>query len=76
MGKKITGHQDIIEARRFIFEQMVRLSKGEISIQEGIVQSKLAHQLMDGYKTQVRAMEIMQGNSIVDAVTILDRTKD
>jgi hypothetical protein len=68
-----TGHNDIVEARRFIFEQMVALSKGKISIQEGIVQAKLAHQLMDGYKTQVRAMEIMNaGGSEEDAVKMLD----
>ena len=58
MSVKITGHKDIVEARRFIFEQMVKLSKGKISIQEGIVQAKLAHQLMEGYKTQVRFVEV------------------
>ncbi len=48
----------IIEVRRFIFEQMQKLSKGEISIHEGATQAKLAHQIMDGYKTQVRLLEV------------------
>ena len=48
----------IIDMRRFIFEQMKKLSSGEISIHEGTVQAKLAHQIMDGYKTQVRLLEI------------------
>ena len=48
----------IVEVRRFIFEQMVKLSEGKISINEGIVQAKLAHQIMDGYKTQVRLLEV------------------
>ena len=48
----------IVEVRRFIFQQMQRLEKGEISIHEGIAQSKMAHQIMDGYKTQVRLLEV------------------
>jgi len=48
----------IVDMRRFIFEQMIKLSKNEISIHEATVQSKLAHQIMDGYKTQVRLLEI------------------
>ncbi len=48
----------IVEVRRFIFDQMLKLSKGEISIHEGVVQAKLAHQIMDGYKTQVRLLEV------------------
>ena len=54
-------------AERFIgeyFEQMEKLSRGEISIQEGIVQSKLAHQIMDGYKTQVRMIEVVNLNNL------------
>ena len=58
MSKKISGHKDIVEARRFIFEQMVKLSNGEITVQEGVVQAKLGHQLMEGYKTQVRFIEV------------------
>ncbi len=65
MSKKITGHKDIVEARRFIFEQMVNLSEGKITIQEGVVQAKLGHQLMEGYKTQVRFIEV--ANQLADA---------
>ncbi len=54
----------IIDMRRFIFEQMNKLSKGEISIHEAIAQSKLAHQIMDGYKTQVRLLEIADLGSL------------
>ena len=57
--KPVTGHKDIVEARRFKFEQMVNLSKGKITIDEALAQGKLAHHLMEGYKTQVRAMEVM-----------------
>jgi len=53
-----TKEPTIVEVRRFIFEQMVKLSEGEISIQEGVTQAKLAHQIMDGYKTQVRLLEV------------------
>ena len=53
-----TQEPTIVEVRRFIFEQMVKLSEGKISIQEGVVQAKLAHQIMDGYKTQVRLLEV------------------
>ena len=56
--KNTKGHKDIVEARRFIFEQMVKLSEGEITLDEGIVQAKLAHQLMEGYKAQVRFLEV------------------
>ena len=73
MTRKITGHKDIVEARRFIFEQMVRLSEGKITIQEGVVQAKLAHQLMDGYKTQVRFIEVT--HEIGDTKIITDVTK-
>ena len=55
----ITGHSDIVEARRFIFEQMVALSKDKITIDVALAQGKLAHQLMEGYKIQVRAMEVL-----------------
>ena len=61
---KTTGHKDIVEARRFIFSQMVALSKGTITVETGLAQAKLAHQLMEGYKVQVRAMEITAHSSI------------
>ena len=73
MKKKTTGHKDIVEARRFIFEQMVKLSEGKITIQEGVVQAKLAHQLMDGYKTQVRFLEV--AHEIGDTAIISEVTK-
>ncbi len=59
-----TKEPTIVEVRRFIFEQMVKLSEGEISIQEGVVQAKLAHQIMDGYKTQVRMLEVAGYDSL------------
>ena len=61
---KVTKEPTIVDMRRFIFEQMEKLSRGEISIQEGIVQSKLAHQIMDGYKTQVRMIEVVNLNNL------------
>ena len=61
---KVTKEPTIVDMRRFIFEQMKKLSRGEISIQEGIVQSKLAHQIMDGYKTQVRMIEVVNLNNL------------
>ena len=54
----------IVEVRRFIFDQMVKLSKGKISIQEGVTQAKLAHQVMDAYKTQVRMLEVVGVDSL------------
>ncbi len=56
------GYNDIVEARRFIYEQMVKLSKGEISLDVAIAQGKLAHQLMEGYRIQVKAMEIINSS--------------
>ena len=59
MSKSVKGHEDIIEARRFIFNQMVALSKGKITLDVAIAQGKLASHLMEGYRIQVKAMEIM-----------------
>ena len=59
-----TKDPTIVEVRRFIFEQMVKLSEGKISIQEGVTQAKLAHQVMDGYKTQVRLLEVAGFDSL------------
>ena len=54
----------IVEVRRFIYEQMINLAEGKISIHEGATQAKLAHQIMDGYKTQVRLLEVAGLNSL------------
>jgi len=59
MSKKIRGHEDIVEARRFIFELMVALSKGEITLDVAMAQGKLASHLMEGYRIQVKAMEVL-----------------
>ena len=75
MKKGITGHTDIVEARRFIFEQMVALSKGTISLDTAVVQGKLAHQLMEGYKIQVRAMEVLSTGSKDLAITTIKELK-
>ena len=67
----------IVEVRRFIFEQMVKLSDGKISIQEGVTQAKLAHQVMDGYKTQVRLLEVVGVDSIkAKDINVLTRSMD
>ncbi len=71
----MTGHTDIVEARRFIFAQMVALSKGTISLDVAVVQGKLAHQLMEGYKIQVRAMEVLSTGSKDLAVTTVKELK-
>ena len=63
----------IVEVRRFIFEQMKLLSDGEISIHEAIAHAKLAHQIMDGYKTQVRLLEVV-GTDTLTNKEIIDIT--
>ena len=68
-----TGHTDIVEARRFIFEQMVALSKGKITLDVAIAQGKLASHLMEGYRIQVKAMEIMS-TSAKDLATTTVKT--
>ncbi len=59
-----TQDPTIAEVRKFIYEQMVRLSKGEISVNEGTTIAKLGHQIMEGYKTQVRLLEVVGLNSL------------
>ncbi|MCK5848499.1 MAG: hypothetical protein KAH01_04820 [Caldisericia bacterium] len=54
----------IIEMRRFIFNQMISLKNGEIDVTEAMTQAKLAHQVMDGYKTQVRMIEVINNSSM------------
>jgi len=49
----------LVEVRKFIFKQMKKLESKEISIHEAATQAKLAHQIMDGYKTQVRLLEVV-----------------
>jgi len=72
-----TQEPTIIEVRRFIYEQMVKLSEGKISIQEGVVQAKLAHQIMDGYKTQVRLLEVAGLDRIEeDDIKLLTKSMD
>lgn len=75
-----TQEPTIVDVRRFIFEQMVKLSEGNISIQEGVVQAKLAHQIMDGYKTQVRLLEVagvgsLEGKDIKLLTSSMDKHK-
>jgi len=55
MESKITTLQ---EARRFIYEEMVRLREGRVSVDEAIAQGKLAAHLIDGYRVEVRAVEL------------------
>jgi len=45
-------------ARGFIFQTMLDLKAGKISIDEALVQNKLASQLMEGYRIEVKAVEI------------------
>ena len=59
----IRGHKDIVEARRFIFETMVGISKGETSIEAGLAIHKLSSDLMEGYRLQLKAMELASENS-------------
>ena len=54
----------IVDMRRFVFKQMQLLALGKISVHEATVQAKLAHQIMDGYKTQVRLLEIADLSSL------------
>ena len=70
----ITGHKDIIEARRFIFETMVKVSKGEISIDKALAIHKLGSDLMEGYRLQLRALEVAQGSS-VEPISLCEATR-
>ena len=62
----------IVQMRRFVFEQMQALRDGDISIHEANAQAKLAHQVMEGYKTQVRFLEVAGTDSLkVEEITQL-----
>lgn len=69
------GHKDIIEARRFIFDTMVGISKGEVSLEQGLVQHKLASDLMEGYRLQLKAVELSISNSAIP-ITVKEATKE
>ena len=46
------------QTRKFIFEQMEALQKGEISIDEALTQSKLATRIIESYNTEIKAVEL------------------
>ena len=46
------------ETRAFIYEQMVKLDKGEISIDQALTQSKLATRIIESYNTEIKAVEL------------------
>ena len=56
------------ETRQFIYQQMVALDKGEISIDQALTQSKLATRIIESYNTEVKAIEVASnlGKPIAD----------
>lgn len=46
------------DTRRFIFQQMVALKEGRISIDEALTQSKLATRIIESYNTEIKAVEL------------------
>lgn len=46
------------QARRFIYEEMVRLREGKVSVDEAIAQGKLASHLIETYRVEVKAIEL------------------
>ncbi len=62
--KNIETEVGIVDVRRFVFEIMQALKAGEVTVHEASTQAKLAHQIMDGYKTQVRLLEVVGLDSL------------
>ena len=46
------------QTRQFIYQQMVALKAGEISIDEALMQSKLAGRIIDSYTVETKAIEL------------------
>ena len=44
--------------RKLLFEQMISLRNGDSDASEAIGMSKLAHQVIDSYKTEIEAVRV------------------
>ena len=65
------------ETRRFIFQQMQSLQRGEISIDEALTQSKLATRIIESYDTEVKAIELASTlgrplENYTEGITLID----
>ena len=44
--------------RKFMFEQMIKLRAGECDSNEAIAMSKMSHQIIESYKTEINAVKV------------------
>ena len=53
-----TPYNDIVEARKAIFEHIQCVASGEYSLEKGIVLHKMYGHLMEGYRIQAKVYEV------------------
>lgn len=63
MTTQVTPYNDIVDARRTIYEQIKKVESGEYSLEKGIVLHKLNVDLMEGYRIQAKVFEANMLNS-------------
>lgn len=54
----MTVYNDIVSARRSIYNQIKKVESGAFSLEKGIVLHKLNVDLMEGYRIQAKIFEI------------------
>ncbi len=59
------------ECRRAVFNQFCALQKGEISIDEALASSKLMHQIVQFYQTEVQAIQVITEAYRVNAIPLI-----
>jgi len=74
MKTKTTPYNDIVDARRAVYEQIRKVEDGEYSLEKAIVLHKLNVDLMEGYRIQAKVFEVMSMNSHIP-ITITEATK-
>ena len=67
-------YNDIVAARKAIYEQIKKVEDGTYSLEKGIVLHKLNTDLMEGYRIQAKVYEIASTTNHTP-ITIEDTTK-
>ncbi len=62
--------------RGFLFEEIVKLRKGEAVVQESIALSKLSSQVINSYKVEIEAVKVAnelkdKNKTLIDKVELL-----
>ena len=71
---KAEAYNDIVAARKKIFQQILKVEDGTYSLEKGIVLHKLNTDLMEGYRIQAKVFEIT-ANTSHTPVTVAETTR-